>query len=171
MCMIVDKIQNLGKYFSKYPQVVERLQEMDEKGVESEGITIEWLGDHKIIVETKETFHNKTLESHQIMSDIHCVLQGEEEILVYSIDDVQTTHGYNLQKDVTLYSSDKQPLSTIKVKKGWFVYFEPGEIHSPWNPVGGPPADHASYSICNCHPLPDYIETIQKVVVKLNESI
>ena len=116
------------------------------------------------------------------MSDIHCVLQGEERIDVYCIEDVETTHSYSLDKDVTLYSSDNSPITSIRVKKGWFVYFKPGEIHSPWNPVGGPPAKHAKFLRTsdqdstrfqhldrgNTSPTGNLL---QKVVVKLNESI
>ena len=179
--MIVDKIGNLKKYFKNYNDVIDRVLQIDKFGIDKSGLYEQEIGNHKIIVETKNTYPNPTLESHQIYSDIHCVLQGEEEILIYSIDDVITTSRYSLSKDVTLYSSSKEPMVRVKVAKGWFVYLEPREIHSPWNPVRVTPRvdpkidQPPSTSFSKKIQLPSYQTAnngniLQKMVVKLLEE-
>lgn len=150
--MVVDKLENIHKYSWIPIELQEKVTLLTSPTRElSENSEIE-VGDSKIIIESTLTRANQTIESHQIMSDLHISLKGEEYIEYYHIEDVRTIESYNLEKDYTLYRAINPPISRILLKKGMFVYFGPRELHIPGIWTKG------------------YSENILKMVVKFQEN-
>ena len=132
--MIVDSIENIGKY-QFLPASLKKALELlkDKKVLEApEGKCIVD-GDNIFYIvlhyDTKPIDQCK-IETHKNYIDVQFVVSGEEMIGYYPAMDLQETEKYNPEKDVEFY---KTPQNLIKVNltKGMFGIFWPHDGHMP----------------------------------------
>ena len=131
--MIIDTIENLGKYVALNPlfvDVVEFLKNNDLQAIEE--------GKH--FIKDKDLFVNiqvakgKTqdaavLETHIEMIDIQIPITCEETFGYTPLCDLPDFE-YNAEKDITKYG-DTEAQTYVTVKPGQFVIFFPQDGHAP----------------------------------------
>ena len=131
--MIIDTIENLGKYVTLNPlfaDVVEFLKNNDLQTIEE--------GKH--FIKDKDLFVNiqvakgKTqdaavLETHIEMIDIQIPITCEETFGYTPLCDLPDFE-YNAEKDITKYG-DTKAQTYVTVKPGQFVIFFPQDGHAP----------------------------------------
>ena len=131
--MIIDTIENLGKYVALNPlfaDVVEFLKKNDLQTIEE--------GKH--FIKDKDLFVNiqvakgKTqdaavLETHIEMIDIQIPITCEETFGYTPLCDLPDFE-YNAEKDITKYG-DTKAQTYVTVKPGQFVIFFPQDGHAP----------------------------------------
>ena len=131
--MIIDTIENLGKYVTLNPlfaDVVEFLKNNDLQAIEE--------GKH--FIKDKDLFVNiqvakgKTqeavvLETHIEMIDIQIPITCEETFGYTPLCDLPDFE-YNAEKDITKYG-DTKAQTYVTVKPGQFVIFFPQDGHAP----------------------------------------
>ena len=131
--MIIDTIENLGKYVTLNPlfaDVVEFLKNND----------LQTLEEGKHFIKDKDLFVNiqvakgKTqdaavLETHIEMIDIQIPITCEETFGYTPLCDLPDFE-YNAEKDITKYG-DTKAQTYVTVKPGQFVIFFPQDGHAP----------------------------------------
>ena len=131
--MIIDTIENLGKYVALNPlfaDVVEFLKNHDLQSMEP----------GKYPIKDKDLFMNlqvakgKTkevavLETHVEMIDIQIPLSGAETFGYTPLCDLPAFE-YNAEKDITKYG-DTKPQTFVTVNPGQFAIFFPQDGHMP----------------------------------------
>lgn len=131
--MIIDKLENLGKYVSLNPlfaDVVDFLKDHDLNSME--------VG--KYPIKEKDLFLNLTtakgrgkeaavLETHIEMIDIQIPLSCEETFGYTPLEDLPQL-SYNPEKDITLYG-DLKAQTYLTLKPGQMVIFFPQDGHAP----------------------------------------
>lgn len=131
--MIIDKLENLGKYVSLNPlfaDVVDFLKDHDLNSME--------VG--KYPIKEKDLFLNLTtangrgkeaavLETHIEMIDIQIPLSCEETFGYTPLEDLPQLV-YNPEKDITLYG-DLKAQTYLTLKPGQMVIFFPQDGHAP----------------------------------------
>ena len=131
--MIIDKLENLGKYVSLNPlfaDVVDFLKDHDLNSME--------VG--KYPIKEKDLFLNLTtakgrgkeaavLETHIEMIDIQIPLSCEETFGYTPLEDLPQL-AYNPEKDITLYG-DLKAQTYLTLKLGQMVIFFPQDGHAP----------------------------------------
>ena len=131
--MIIDKLENLGKYVSLNPlfaDVVDFLKDHDLNSME--------VG--KYPIKEKDLFLNLTtakgrgkeaavLETHIEMIDIQIPLSCEETFGYTPQEDLPQL-SYNPEKDITLYG-DLKAQTYLTLKPGQMVIFFPQDGHAP----------------------------------------
>lgn len=131
--MIIDTIENLGKYVALNPlfaDVVEFLKNNDLQTIE----------ERKHFIKDKDLFVNiqvakgKTqeaavLETHIEMIDIQIPITCEETFGYTPLCDLPDFE-YNAEKDITKYG-DTKAQTYVTVKPGQFVIFFPQDGHAP----------------------------------------
>ena len=131
--MIIDKLENLGKYVSLNPlfaDVVDFLKDHDLNSME--------VG--KYPIKEKDLFLNLTtakgrgkeaavLETHIEMIDSQIPLSCEETFGYTPLEDLPQL-AYNPEKDITLYG-DLKAQTYLTLKPGQMVIFFPQDGHAP----------------------------------------
>ena len=131
--MIIDTIENLGKYVALNPlfaDVVEFLKNNDLQTIEE--------GKH--FIKDKDLFVNiqvakgkpqeaAVLETHIEMIDIQIPITCEETFGYTPLCDLPDFE-YNAEKDITKYG-DTKAQTYVTVKPGQFVIFFPQDGHAP----------------------------------------
>ena len=131
--MIIDTIENLGKYVTLNPlfaDVVEFLKNNDLQTIE-EGK--HFIKDKDLFVNIQvakgKTQEAAVLETHIEMIDIQIPLTCEETFGYTPLCDLPDFE-YNAEKDITKYG-DTKAQTYVTVKPGQFVIFFPQDGHAP----------------------------------------
>ena len=131
--MIIDTIENLGKYVTLNPlfaDVVEFLKNNDFQTIE-EGK--HFIKDKDLFVNIQvakgKTQEAAVLETHIEMIDIQIPLTCEETFGYTPLCDLPDFE-YNAEKDITKYG-DTKAQTYVTVKPGQFVIFFPQDGHAP----------------------------------------
>ena len=131
--MIIDTIENLGKYVALNPlfaDVVEFLKNNDLQTVE-EGK--HFIKDKDLFVNIQvakgKTQETAVLETHIEMIDIQIPITCEETFGYTPLCDLPDFE-YNAEKDITKYG-DTKAQTYVTVKPGQFVIFFPQDGHAP----------------------------------------
>ena len=131
--MIIDTIENLGKYVALNPlfaDVVEFLKNNDLQTIE-EGK--HFIKDKDLFVNIQvakgKTQEAAVLETHIEMIDIQIPLTCEETFGYTPLCDLPDFE-YNAEKDITKYG-DTKAQTYVTVKPGQFVIFFPQDGHAP----------------------------------------
>jgi len=130
--MIIDTLDNFGKYVALNPLFAEVEKFMQENNLEA-------LEDGKYPIKDKDLFVNITtakgkepeeavLETHRKMIDIQIPLDGDETYGYTPLSDLPDAE-YNAEKDITKYEEMAQ--SFIDCKPGMFAIFFPQDGHAP----------------------------------------
>lgn len=130
--MIIDTLDNFGKYVALNPLFAEVEKFMQENNLEA-------LEDGKYPIKDKDLFVNITtakgkepeeavLETHRKMIDIQIPLDGDETYGYTPLSDLPEAE-YNAEKDITKYEEMAQ--SFIDCKPGMFAIFFPQDGHAP----------------------------------------
>ena len=131
--MIIDTIDNLGKYVALNPlfaDVVDFLKCHDLNTMEA----------GKYPIKEKDLFLNlqmakgrsqeaAVLETHVEMIDIQIPISGDETFGYMPLCDLPS-FDYNAEKDITKYGETK-PQTYVTVKPGQFAIFFPQDGHAP----------------------------------------
>ena len=130
--MIIDKIENLRLYEKLSPlftKAFNYLEETDFSQLISGKYEID--GDNVFALlqeyETRNDF-DCMLEGHQKYIDIQYVISGEEFMGVASYINQKMLKPYHMDNDIAFYDGE---YSTVKVAKGNFTIFFPGDLHMP----------------------------------------
>ena len=131
--MIIDTIENLGKYVTLNPlfaDVVEFLKNNDLQTIE-EGK--HFIKDKDLYVHIQvakgKTQEAAVLETHIEMIDIQIPITCEETFGYTPLCDLPDFE-YNAEKDITKYG-DTKAQTYVTVKPGQFVIFFPQDGHAP----------------------------------------
>ena len=131
--MIIDTIENLGKYVTLNPlfaDVVEFLKNNDFQTIE-EGK--HFIKDKDLFVNIQvakgKTQNAAVLETHIEMIDIQIPITCEETFGYTPLCDLPDFE-YNAEKDITKYG-DTKAQTYVTVKPGQFVIFFPQDGHAP----------------------------------------
>ncbi|MBQ3314002.1 MAG: YhcH/YjgK/YiaL family protein [Prevotella sp.] len=131
--MIIDTIENLGKYVALNPlfaDVVEFLKNNDLQTIE-EGK--HFIKDKDLFVNIQvakgKTQEAAVLETHIEMIDIQIPITCEETFGYTPLCDLPDFE-YNAEKDITKYG-DTKAQTYVTVKPGQFVIFFPQDGHAP----------------------------------------
>lgn len=131
--MIIDTIENLGKYVALNPlfaDVVEFLKNNDLQTIE-EGK--HFIKDKDLFVNIQvakgKTQEAAVLETHIEMIDIQIPITCEETFGYTPLCDLPDFE-YNAEKDITKYGDTKSQ-TYVAVKPGQFVIFFPQDGHAP----------------------------------------
>lgn len=131
--MIIDTIENLGKYVTLNPlfaDVVEFLKNNDLQTIE-EGK--HFIKDKDLFVNIQvakgKTQEAAVLETHIEMIDIQIPITCEETFGYTPLCDLPDFE-YNAEKDITKYGETKAQ-TYVTVKPGQFVIFFPQDGHAP----------------------------------------
>ena len=131
--MIIDTIENLGKYVTLNPlfaDVVEFLKNNDFQTIE-EGK--HFIKDKDLFVNIQvakcKTQEAAVLETHIEMIDIQIPITCEETFGYTPLCDLPDFE-YNAEKDITKYG-DTKAQTYVTVKPGQFVIFFPQDGHAP----------------------------------------
>ncbi|QQE12711.1 YhcH/YjgK/YiaL family protein [Planctomycetota bacterium] len=136
--MIVDKLENAGRYgilFEGLRKGFAFLRTMDVSKLEA--------GRNKLAGEDFANFDTYMTrdedegrwEVHEKYVDIQYMVEGEEEMRVCELDEVEVEEAYDEEKDIAFYEGECRG-SCVKVKAGEFVVFMPGEVHMPCMAIG-----------------------------------
>ena len=130
--MIIDTLDNFGKYVALNPLFAEVEKFMQENNLEA-------MEEGKYPIKDKDLFVNITtakgkepeeavLETHRKMIDIQIPLNGDETYGYTPLSDLPEAE-YNAEKDITKYQDMAQ--SFIDCKPGMFAIFFPQDGHAP----------------------------------------
>ena len=136
--MVIDKIENFGKYVSLnplFPECARFLAENDLSALEMGKIVLQgkdlYVNVSQGRPKTKETAR---VETHLNMIDIQIPV-SDSELMGYTPTADLPEMPYNAEKDVTFYEGLAE--SYILVKPGMFAIFFPEDGHAPGvNPNG-----------------------------------
>ncbi|MDR1814650.1 MAG: YhcH/YjgK/YiaL family protein [Tannerella sp.] len=132
--MIIDSLENSGKYESLHPlfkKAFQYIKETDFTGKKDGKIRTD---DTHLYFEISR-FRGKdpadaTLESHKKCIDIHAPIVGVERIGWKAADSLMIiSEAYNNSKDIMFYHD--YPTTYIKLYPGQFAIFFPNEGHAP----------------------------------------
>ena len=131
--MIVDTIENLGKYVALNPlfaDVVEFLKNHDLQSMEPGKYPIK---DKDLFmnlqVAQQRTKDTAFLETHIVMIDIQIPITCAETFGYTPLCDLPA-FDYNAEKDITKYG-DNKPQTFVTVNQGQFAIFFPQDGHMP----------------------------------------
>lgn len=132
--MIIDRLENFGKYTSLHPmfkKVADFLSSTDLKNVEYGGIELEGKNLFVKVAQTKpKTKEEGKLESHKLYIDIQIPLSDKEimgHTMTANCKSVLTP--YDESKDVMFF--DGLAENYINVHPGMFAIFFPQDAHAP----------------------------------------
>lgn len=130
--MVIDKIENLGKYASLNPlfaQAIEFLKSTDLDAHEIGKVKLQ--GDDLVVnfaMARPKTKEEAKLETHNRFIDIQIPLSGME-VMGYTPRADLPDAEYNAEKDVTFYPGLAD--SYLNIKPGMFAIFFPEDGHAP----------------------------------------
>ncbi|HEY8936627.1 MAG TPA: YhcH/YjgK/YiaL family protein [Cyclobacteriaceae bacterium] len=137
--MIIDKIENLWLYEKLNPRFAKAfayLEETDFNQLDSGKYTIEGNDVFALLQEYEtKSAADCMLEGHQKYIDIQYVLNGEEIMGMTSFANQKVLKPYHTDNDIAFYDGE---YSTVKVAKGNFTIFFPGDLHMPCLKVNAP---------------------------------
>ena len=137
--MVIDKIENLRMYEQLHPLFAKTFDYLEETDFNQ-------LTSGKHIIDGEDIFallqeyetKNATdcmLEGHQKYIDIQYVLNGEEIMGITSFANQNVLKPYHVDHDIAFYDGEYSP---VKVAKGNFTIFFPGDLHMPCLKVNSP---------------------------------
>jgi YhcH/YjgK/YiaL family protein len=137
--MIIDKIENLRMYEKLNPRFTKAFNYLEETNFNQlVSGKYEIDGDNVFALlqeyETKNDF-DCMLEGHQKYIDIQYVISGEEFMGIASYINQKVLKPYHADNDIAFYDGE---YSTVKVAKGNFTIFFPGDLHMPCLKVNVP---------------------------------
>lgn len=130
--MVIDKIENLGKYASLNPlfaQAIEFLKSTDLNAHEIGKVKLQ--GDDLVVNFAQarpKTKEEAKLETHNRFIDIQIPLDGVE-VMGYTPRADLPDAEYNAEKDITFYPGLAE--SYLTIKPGMFAIFFPEDGHAP----------------------------------------
>lgn len=131
--MIIDRLENIGKYASLSPlfaQAIEFLSSRDLNGLQT-GKTELGKDLFVNVTETQpKTREEARLETHRDFIDIQIPLSGTE-VMGYTpaTDCLPTNAPYDKDKDISFYEGAAE--NYLSVKPGMFAIFFPQDAHAP----------------------------------------
>jgi YhcH/YjgK/YiaL family protein len=85
---------------------------------------------------TTKNLSETRFEAHRKYADIHCVIEGTEEIIVSDIRNVKEIESFSLERDIGFYQGDNGTICILK--PGDFLVCFPQDAHrvaiAPGNP-------------------------------------
>ena len=131
--MIIDTLENLGKYVALNPLFADVVAFLAQNDLDK-------LDEGKHLIKDKDLFVNiqaakgrsceaATLETHRDMIDIQIPLDGEETFGYTPLCDLPSFE-YNAEKDITKYG-DTMAQTYVTLKPGQMAIFFPQDGHAP----------------------------------------
>ena len=130
--MILDQLSNIENYLgisTDLDQALKALKAMNQKEIQpgavipvSEGATIRSM---------TAVFQPKKMqfEFHRRYIDIHCPLDGTEEIGICGIEDCPIDAPFDVEKDIGFFEGEAANI--VRVPAGWFCITFPQDAHCP----------------------------------------
>lgn len=128
--MILDKLENIGKYNFDTQFVIDDLaKSFFDKG------RFEIDGRNKFGLDlsyTTQVAEKALWEAHRLYLDIHVILEGEEYVDIADISLMKSSKDY--EEDYELFTGQKE--HSILLRKGYFLMLFPHEVHKTTIAVG-----------------------------------
>jgi YhcH/YjgK/YiaL family protein len=131
--MIVDKLENIGKYASVLKDADKLSAFFASNPTLVEGTTVEVpdtsyeFGPFRFESELSE---EKRWEIHHTQNDIHIAVKGREVVGWIPVDLLSESVGYTEDIDCEFFTDDIVG-SDILLEEGWFLLVEPKDAHKP----------------------------------------
>ena len=130
--MIIDTIDNLGKYVAMNPRFAKVIEYLSTHDLSQQP-------EGKQLIDGEDVFANFSmakgkkpseakLETHEVMTDIQIPISCTEVMGITPRKDLEP-QPYNAEKDITFYPGLAQQY--IAVRSGMFVIFFPQDGHAP----------------------------------------
>jgi len=137
--MIIDKIENLRLYEKLSPLFIKAFNYLEETDF-NQLVSGKHLIDGDNVFALLQEYETKNavdcmLEGHQKYIDIQYVLSGEEIMGIASYTNQKVLKPYHADNDIAFYDGE---YSAVKVAKGNFTIFFPGDLHMPCLKVNVP---------------------------------
>lgn len=130
--MIIDKLENLGRYVSLNPLFAQAAEFLMQTDLMSHPIGKEILVEGRLIVNFSDsrpkTKAEAKVETHEKFIDIQIPLTATE-VMGYTPRTALPEAPYNAEKDITFYPGEAQ--SYFTVTPGMFAIFFPEDGHAP----------------------------------------
>lgn len=128
--MIFDSLDNRSSYedIPGLKQILDALAEIHDTNMPQARVVLDdgraFL--NPVILTTKPLAETR-FEAHRRYIDIHCVIQGEEEIIVNDIHNVKEIQTFSILDDIGFYDSDQGTVCILK--PGQFLVCFPQDAH------------------------------------------
>lgn len=123
--MIKDTLENIHRYsinehFENFKTFLKNSTDKDFSTIKSplKAIPLEY--------KTGE-FNLSKFENHQKFIDIHYIVEGEEQIGLNTLEDLEPNMDYDSESDYQLF--DGKAKEIVVLQKGEFLLLFPGEVH------------------------------------------
>ena len=130
--MVIDKIENIGKYVSLNPLFAQAVEFLNSTDLEAHELGKTILKEGELFVNFAEarpkTKEEARIETHNNFIDIQIPLTSVEEMGYMPRTDLEECE-YNSEKDVTFYPG--LAADYLTVKPGMFAIFFPQDAHAP----------------------------------------
>ncbi len=132
--MVVDKIENIGKYASLNPLFAEAIEYLTSHDFLNEEVGKRQLKGKDLYINISQT-EPKTkeearLETHALFIDIQIPILGDEVMGYTPTADLgEISQQYDTEKDITFYRGLAE--NYINVRPGMFAIFFPQDGHAP----------------------------------------
>lgn len=138
--MIYDNIKNIDRYESMQPGLAEGLRFLRDAALDLKEGRHLLSGDNFVNVDVYTTKHVNPVgyEAHRRYIDIQYLLEGEEDVLVRNLEELECTMPYSEEKDVAFYRAQEGEATRVRLGKGYFVVLFPEDAHEPQHCVGEP---------------------------------
>lgn len=131
--MIIDTIENLGKYVALNPLFADVVEFLKNNDLQTKEEGKHFIKDKDLFVNIQvakgKTQEAAVLETHIEMIDIQIPITCEETFGYTPLCDLPDFE-YNAEKDITKYG-DTKAQTYVTVKPGQFVIFFPQDGHAP----------------------------------------
>ncbi len=128
--MIFDSLDSRSSYedIPGLKQILDALAEIHDTNLPQTRVVLD--EDRAFInpvILTTKPLAETHFEAHRRYADVHCVIQGEEEIIVNDIHNVKEIQPFSIPDDFGLYDSDQGTVCILK--PGQFLVCFPQDAH------------------------------------------
>lgn len=131
--MIYDHISNISRYLHLVPGIAEALQFLQQAPANIPVGRHQLSGDNYVNIDTYTTKSVNPVgyEAHEQYIDIQYLVQGQEEVWVRNLRELQCTMPYDPLRDVAFFRATDSFQTKLKLGKGYFVILFPQDAHEP----------------------------------------
>ena len=151
--MILDKVENSGRYFKGpiFKEIFLKLKDFDINTPNGTYIINDSY--YFKVMSYKTQLSPKIIESHRKEVDVQILLSGKELIKIYKEEDVGVIEKYNSKIDCQFYQELNSPISELILEPSYMVVFFPNDIHGP------------------IHAYNKQVTLLKKIVIKIDETL
>ena len=128
--MIIDKVENIGKYSEVHKEAVEFVEAVTKEDFAGHYDFRDGVFANIDEYETR-TFDNCKFEAHKKYIDIQLILDGVEKLDYMSVDELKVSEIYDEERDVMFFENSEELPDSVILRPGKFALIYPHEAHKP----------------------------------------